>query len=170
MLEAELPEQDFRSMRLDKERMWQELLAQERDAGKIVTSEDSKGKEEKTRIDAGGDLEWAWWSAEELAGAAGQAKVSIALPTDPSSSVKEKEKEPTRKLSRSKSTVSRKSEDFHIVDHSDVPPSLATSGRRSKEDGLEISAPSVKATKGLIPKYLEQIDAALREAKKNKVK
>jgi len=167
MLEAELPPQEFRSMKLDKERLWQELLAQERDAVKIV--EEGKEKEKKARTDAGGDLEWAWWSAEELAGAAGQAKVSIALPSDSSSTVT-KEKEPTRKLSRSKSTVSRKSEEFHIVDHSDAPSPSAGGYGRGKEDELEIPAPSVKATKGLIPKYLEQIEAALREAKKNKVK
>jgi len=167
MLEAELPPQEFRSMKLDKERLWQELLAQERDAVKIV--EEGKEKEKKARTDAGGDLEWAWWSAEELAGAAGQAKVSIALPSDSSSTVT-KEKEPTRKLSRSKSTVSRKSEEFHIVDHSDAPSFSAGGSGRGKEDELEIPSPSVKATKGLIPKYLEQIEAALREAKKNKVK
>lgn len=169
MLEAELPEAEFRSLRLDKEKMWQELLAQERDAVKII-SEEGTMKEPKVRTDAGGDLEWAWWSAEELAGAAGQAKVSIALPSESSSSIKEKEKEPTRKLSRSKSTVSRKSEDFHIVDHSDVPSHSSGNGGRAKENGLQIPAPSVKATKGLIPKYLQEIEAALREAKKNKVK
>ncbi|GAA6024859.1 hypothetical protein JCM11491_005677 [Sporobolomyces phaffii] len=194
LLEAELVEgdararSDFDAMRLDKDRMWQELLAQDRDAvedqlSKRAAAPDGtlgelRGDETKARTDAGGDLEWAWWSAEELAGAAGTAKVTISLPSDAPATddVTTKMRDPPKKLSRSKSRASasaRKSDDFDVIDHDEVrsPTSRnAKNERRREEERLEIPAPSVKATKTLLSKYLEQVRAALKEAKENEVK
>lgn len=171
LLEAELPPTEVSSLKLDKEKMWQEFLAGDREAVKLSKVMDSKEMlGEKARTDAGGDLEWAWWSAEELAGAAGAAKVTIALPSDsPTPKPNSSSKEP-KKLSRSKSRNSRKSEDFDMINHDELPTASTSNDNDHEDDHLEIPAPSVKATKGLLPKYLEQIQAALKEAKKNRIR
>ncbi|GAA5959308.1 hypothetical protein JCM3765_006555 [Sporobolomyces pararoseus] len=173
LLEAELPQAELSSLKLDKEKMWQEFLAGDREAVKLSKVMDSKEIGEKARTDAGGDLEWAWWSAEELAGAAGAAKVTVALPSEspsskPNGTSSSSSKEP-RKLSRSKSRNSRKSEDFDMINHDELPIT-SSDDNAHEDDHLEIPAPSVRATKGLIPNYLEQIRAALKEAKKNRIR
>lgn len=174
----------------DKQRLWQEFLAQDRDAVEAQQRrERPQGERTKKRTDAGGDLEWAWWSVDELEGAAGPAKVTISLPTAASTSsnstttttptTANSSKPKGRKLSRSRSR-SRKSTDedgFDVIDRDEVPSSSGLRQRHKRgeedekeDDGIEIEAPSVRATRQLLPKYLEQIKAALREAKANRIK
>ncbi|GAA5931207.1 uncharacterized protein JCM15063_002576 [Sporobolomyces koalae] len=165
-------------MRFDRERMWQEFLSQDREVvqGKY-RREDPEHTIVKTRTDAGQDLEWAWWSADELAGAAGQANVSIALPSSsPASSTARLP--PTslpapgpKKLSRSKSTTRTRgpSEEFDVITHDEVD-SRPASQVRPPNEVYEIAAPTIQHTKLLIPKYLGQIKAALLEAKRNQVR
>ncbi|GAA5851019.1 hypothetical protein JCM3766R1_007104 [Sporobolomyces carnicolor] len=174
----------------DKQRLWQEFLAQDRDAVEAQQRrERPQGERTKKRTDAGGDLEWAWWSVDELEGAAGPAKVTISLPTAASTSsnstttttptTANSSKPKGRKLSRSQSR-SRKSTDedgFDVIDRDEVPSSSGLRQRHKRgeedekeDDGIEIEAPSVRATRQLLPKYLEQIKAALREAKANRIK
>lgn len=169
LLEAELPSNEFAALGFDKEKMWQEFLAGDREAVRIKSMENGlKVNEAKARTDAGGDLEWAWWSAEELAGAAGAAKVSIALPSD-SPMKSTTNGNGTAKLTRSKSARSRnKSEEFDMIGHDEVPK--AEGKTRDEEEQLEIPAPEVKATKELLPRYLEQIKAALKEAKEKGIR
>ncbi|GAA5887625.1 hypothetical protein JCM16303_001452 [Sporobolomyces ruberrimus] len=179
LLEAELPDgnherrKEFEAMQLDKEKMWQELLSQDREVVKLAKSErdnEEEGRGEKARTGAGGDLEWAWWSAEELAHAAGSAKVTIALPSDtPPTNPKANGTREPKKLSRSKSKNSRKSEDFDLINHDELPH-VDVAGLREEDDHLEIPAPRVSETKGLIPRYLEQIQAALKDARKKQIR
>ncbi|GAA6059871.1 hypothetical protein JCM10212_007076 [Sporobolomyces blumeae] len=156
---------DLRAMHLEKEKMWQELLAQDREAMKhVATNVDDEGK---ARTDAGQDLEWAWWSADELAGAAGRAKVTIALPTSTPGASSHDSKPQPKKLSRSKSSTLPPSDSYHVIDANDVPEHPIA---RAENDRLEIPAPSVKITKTLLDRYLEQIRGALADAKARSVK
>ncbi|GAA5956736.1 hypothetical protein JCM21900_002166 [Sporobolomyces salmonicolor] len=199
--------------KLDKQRLWSEFLAQDRDVVAAASSSSpaltkAQAEKKKTRTDPGGDLEWAWWAAEELGGAAGKAKVTVALPSEDegeghgekqahghghgghhghsghhkhhhhgaASSVKSGKGKLSRKASRPSTTGSRAkspgAESFLVVEAADYADSLLSEGEEERDDEprLEIAAPEVKATKGLLGTYLEQIKKALSEAKENGVK
>ncbi|GAA5869290.1 hypothetical protein JCM1840_004346 [Sporobolomyces johnsonii] len=192
---------------LDKQRLWAEFLAQERDVVVAASSTERQAEKKKknpSRTDAGGDLEWAWWAAEELAGAAGRAKVTIKLPSEGDAGEGEGEKQAhghghgghhgksghhkhhhhardggggkgnrERKLARKTSRAkSPGAESFLVVEAEDYASSLLSEGDDGRDDEprLEIAAPEVRATKGLLGQYLAQVRKALGEAKENGVK
>jgi hypothetical protein len=165
------------STALDSATLWQDFLSQmPASAVQSFRSVAAAQQASELRTGPGGDLEFAWWAAKDLAGAAGKSVVKAhmeaakdSVGTEP---VKEKEEAPTatptikEKTKKSGRHSSSTTGDFSVVDHDDAP--TGGDGSAGTEQELAVPTPAMETMRSLLKGYLEQIKGPLQAAKAQK--
>ncbi|GAA5905179.1 hypothetical protein JCM6882_000401 [Rhodosporidiobolus microsporus] len=149
-------------------------------------------EQDELRTGPGGDLEWAWWAADELRGAAGKGTVKAHMESakeglaggaegeqeeKPKGKKGKKDKEgkkqpQSRRASSSSSIGGAHAAGFTVVSHSDLPSVLAEEDEEQDEKPqFAVPTPVTERTKrGLLGAYLKQVRGALEGARAQGVK
>ncbi|GAA5866451.1 hypothetical protein JCM8547_000629 [Rhodosporidiobolus lusitaniae] len=168
------------SLLLDPNSLWQDFLAQSSPADVKIFHATAKAQQENpSRTGPGGDLDFAWWAARELAGAAGKgvvkahmesAKETVGVGGDEPVQEKGRKEKVRRGLTtRSSSSSATHAAGFSVVDLSEAK-GYEGAEDATNEDELAVPSPLVERTRNLLAGYLEQVKSALSAARQNGVK
>lgn len=141
---------------LDSNRLWQDFLAQmPSSAVESFRTVAAEQKASELRTGPGGDLEFAWWAAQDVGGAAGKGVVKAHMEAAKESVVVE----PSTPRRNSTSTAG----DFSVVGHDEAASAVGAGTMEEQE--LAVPTPRMETMRKLLAGYLEQVMGPLKAAR-----